>query len=127
MDGLLDWYLVGVAVGLGVAAGVPGTRRDVNRALSVGIVLAAAIAAGAIAALATGWAAVAALVGVAIGVFSFRHLSQAAVPAAALALAALALVPVLGYALALAAPILGRRLRRRASGRYAGLRVLAKD
>lgn len=127
MDGLLDWYLVGVAVGLGVAAGVPGTRGDVNRALSVGIVLAAAIAAGAIAALATGWAAVAALVGVAIGVFSFRHLSQAAVPAAALALAALALVPVLGYALALAAPILGRRLRRRASGRYAGLRVLAKD
>ena len=127
MEGLLDWYLVGVAAGLGVAAGVPGTRRDVSRALSVGVVLAAAIAAGAIAALVTGWAVVAALVGVALGVFSFRRLSQAAVPAAALAVAALALVPVLGYALALAAPILGRRLRRRAAGRYAGLRVLAKD
>ena len=127
MDGLLEWYLVGLALGLGVAAGVPGARRDVNRAVAVGVVLAVAVAAGAIAALVTGWAAVAALVGVALGVFSFRHLSQAAVPAATLALAALALVPVLGYLLALSAPVLGRRLRRRAAGRYAGLRVLAKD
>jgi hypothetical protein len=127
LDGLLEWYLVGVALGLGVAAGVPGTRRDVNRALAVGVVLAAAVAAGAIAALVTGWAVVAALVGVAVGVFSFRQLAQAAVPAAALALAALAIVPIVGYLLALVAPVLGRRLRRRASGRYAGLRVLAKD
>jgi hypothetical protein len=127
VDGLLDWYLLGVALGLGVAAGVPGARRDVNRALAVGVVGAAAVAAGAIAALATGWAVVAALVGVAVGVFSFRHLPAAAIPAAAIALAGLALVPALGYLEALLAPVLGQRLRRRAADRYAGLRVLAKD
>ena len=127
MDGLLDWYLIGVALGLGVAAGVPGTRRDANRAVAVAVVAAVAVAAGTIAALATGWAVVAALAGVAIGVFSFRHLASAAIPAAALALAVLALVPALGYLAAAAAPVLGQRLRRRSAGRYAGLRILAKD
>jgi hypothetical protein len=41
--------------------------------------------------------------------------------------AGLAFVPVLGYALAIAAPLAGIRLGRRAGSRYAGLRVLAKD
>ena len=126
MDGLFDWYWVGVALGLGVAAGIPGPRRETSRLFGA-FVLAAAAASGVIAALATGWAAVAVLVGVAIGVFSFRHLARAAVPAAALALAAVALVPALGYVAAALAPFLGERLRRRAAGRYAGLRILAKD
>ncbi len=126
MDGIFDWYWVGVALGLGVAAGIPGPRRESGR-LFGGFVLVAAAAAGVIAAVVTAWAAIAALAGVAIGVFSFRHLARTAVPAAALALAALAFVPVLGYLTALGAPILGERLRRRAAGRYAGLRILAKD
>jgi hypothetical protein len=41
--------------------------------------------------------------------------------------ALLALVPVLGYVLAIAVPALGLRLRRRAGKRYAGLRTLARD
>jgi hypothetical protein len=127
LDGLLDWYLLGVALGLGIAAGVPGVRGDVPRAVGVAAVGAVAVGAGLIAALATGWAVVAALAGVAIGVFAFRRLSAPAVPAATLAIAALALVPALGYVLTLAAPFLGERLRRRAGERYAGLRVLAKD
>jgi hypothetical protein len=127
LDGLLDWYLLGVALGLGIAAGVPGVRRDVPRVVTLAVVGACAIGAGAIAALATGWAVVAALVGVAIGVFAFRRLSSAAVPAAAIAIGALALVPAVGFAVAFLAPVLGERLRRRASERYAGLRVLAKD
>jgi hypothetical protein len=126
LDGLFDWYWLGVALGLGVAAGIPGPRRESGR-LFGGFVLVAAAAAGVIAAVVTAWAAIAALAGVAIGVFSFRHLARTAVPAAALALAALAFVPVLGYLTALGAPILGERLRRRAAGRYAGLRILAKD
>jgi hypothetical protein len=126
LDGIFDWYWVGVALGLGVAAGIPGPRRESGR-LFGGFVLVAAAAAGVIAAVVTAWAAIAALAGVAIGVFSFRHLARTAVPAAALALAALAFVPVLGYLTALGAPILGERLRRRAAGRYAGLRILAKD
>jgi hypothetical protein len=127
LDGLLDWYLLGVALGLGIAAGVPGPRRDVPRALTLAVIGACAVAAGVIAVLATGWAIIAALAGVAIGVFAFRRLSAAAVPAAALGIAVLALVPVLGYAVAALAPFLGERLRRRAGDRYAGLRILAKD
>jgi hypothetical protein len=127
MDGLFDWYWVGVALGLGVAAGIPGLPRDEGRRFAVGIVTFVAVAAGAIAALATLWAVLATLAGLAVGVFSFRRLARAAVPAAALGVAALAFVPALGYLEALVAPLLGERLRRRASGRYAGLRILAKD
>jgi hypothetical protein len=46
---------------------------------------------------------------------------------AALVLAALSFVPVLGYLLALAVPVLGLRARRRAGERHAGLRILARD
>lgn len=127
MDGVLDWYLLGVALGLGIAAGIPGLPRDEGRSFAVGMVTFVAIVVGVIAALWVVWAVFATLIGVAIGVFSFRRLARAAVPAASLAVAALAFVPVIGYVEAVLAPILGDRLRRRASGRYAGLRVLAKD
>lgn len=127
MDGFLDLYLLGVALGLGVAAGTPGQRREGNRVLALTLIIAAAVAAGLIAVFATGWAIVATIAGVAIGVFSFRHLAPSAVLAAALALALIALVPVAGYLEALMAPLLGERLRRRASDRFAGLRTLAKD
>jgi hypothetical protein len=46
---------------------------------------------------------------------------------AAVALAALAFVPGLGYVEAVAVPALGLRLRRRAPQRHAGLRTLARD
>jgi hypothetical protein len=46
---------------------------------------------------------------------------------AALVLAALSFVPVLGYLLALALPVLGLRVRRRSGERHAGLRILARD
>ena len=46
---------------------------------------------------------------------------------AALVLAGLAFVPVLGYVEALAAPVLALRMRRGGGGRYAGLRILARD
>jgi hypothetical protein len=127
VDGLFDWYWLGVALGLGIGAGIAGPHREGGRTLGVVVVALAAVGAGVIAALATGWGAIAALVGVAIGVFSFRHLSPAAAPAAALAAGVLALVPALGYLEAVAAPVLGQRLSRRAGQRYAGLRILARD
>jgi hypothetical protein len=43
-----------------------------------------------------------------------------------LVLAALALVPVVGYVEGIVVPLLGLRVRRRAAERYAGLRTLAK-
>lgn len=127
MDGLLDWYLLGLALGLGVAAGIPGLPREEGRGFAVGMVTVVAVASGVIAALAVVWAVFATLVGVAVGVFSYRKLARPAVPAASLAVAGLSLVPVLGYLVAAFSPVLGERLRRRAAGRYAGLRVLAKD
>jgi len=127
VDGLLDWYLLGLALGLGVAAGIPGLPREEGRGFAVGMVTVVAVASGVIAALAVVWAVFATLIGVAVGVFSYRKLARRAVPAASLAVAGLSLVPVLGYVVAAFSPVLGERLRRRAAGRYAGLRVLAKD
>ena len=46
---------------------------------------------------------------------------------AALVVAALALIPGVGYLEALVLPALGARLRRRGGERYAGLRILARD
>ena len=48
-------------------------------------------------------------------------------PVAAIVVAALALIPGVGYLEALALPALGARLRRRGGERYAGLRILARD
>ena len=127
MDGFWDWYFVGVALGLGVTAGIPGLPREQGREFAVGVATVVAVAAGFIAALVTLWAVLATLLGLAIGVFSFRRLAAAAIPAATLAAGVLALVPVLGYLEALLSPIVGARLRRRADQRYAGLRILAKD
>ena len=130
MDGVLDWYLLGVATGLGVAAGVAVVwlaGRGPLRLLAA-VLLAGAIAAVvAIGVLAIGWAFVGGGAGLAIAAASVRRLAAAALPAAALAAAALAAIPLVGYAEALLAPVLGARLGRRAETRYAGLRVLAKD
>ena len=67
------------------------------------------------------------VVGAALGFVALRGLSATAAPAAAVAAAALAFVPGAGYLEVPAAPLLGWRLRRRAAGRYAGLRTLARD
>jgi hypothetical protein len=123
MDGLLDWYLLGVALGLGVAAGAGRLGGRAARALAV-----AALVGGLVIAFFAGsavWAGP--FAGLALGVLFLRHLSREASLAATLGLGALALVPALGYVESLGAPLLGRRLTRRAESRYAGLRVLAKD
>jgi hypothetical protein len=46
---------------------------------------------------------------------------------AALVVAALAFVPLVGYLETLALPLLAARMRRRQPERYAGLRSLARD
>ena len=67
------------------------------------------------------------VVAAALGFLALRGLSPRAAPAAAVAAGAVAFIPAAGYVAVLAAPLLGWRLRRRAAGRYAGLRVLARD
>jgi uncharacterized membrane protein YhaH (DUF805 family) len=126
VDGFLDWYWLGVLLGLGVSAGVVGRE---GRRPFLGVILLALTAIAVVIALAgLAWWGLAAFAG--SGVVSglaLRRLSGAACLLGSLVTAGLSFVPALGYLLAVAAPLAGVRLGRRAGSRYAGLRVLAKD
>lgn len=126
VDGLFDWYWLGVIIGLGVSDGAMGkeARRPVLAVLFAAIVALAVV----LALVTIAWWAILAFGGAAlIAWYALRRLSPAARPLAAFVSAALAFVPVLGYALVAIVPLAGARLSRRADTRYAGLRVLAKD
>ena len=133
-----DWYTIGILVGVGAALGVAAT--GVARRALVGLAPAIAIA------LAIGFAfaqwdqAVGGLVGATCGALGSAPLVAGALRRGgtrggtalllglvALAGAALAFVPVLGYLEAVAVPVLGARLRRRSPDTHAGLRTLARD
>jgi hypothetical protein len=138
------WYWIGVAAGLGAAAGVllAGTLRVAAIALAV---VAAAVGAGlgyGIDAWRPGsWGdVVAGAAGGLAGALGAATIVRGAlrrggtafgtaliVGAAALVVAGLAWAPAVGYLEALALPALAARLRRRSPERYAGLRTLAKD
>jgi hypothetical protein len=127
VEGILDWYLLGVVVGLGVTAGAAAT--GVRGRFAYGI-LALAAAAGAVVVdvLALPWWALLAFAAAALaGWFALRRLSADALPAALLACVVLTALPALGYLAAVAVPFAGARLGRKAGSRHAGLRVLAKD
>ena len=117
-----------MVAGLGVAGAAAVAGAQSRRVLLVAFAL-TAVAAVVIGGRALPyWAWAAAWIGAsALGLVSLRRLSAAALPAATVAAAVLAFVPAVGYLEALVAPVVGWRLRRRAGGRYAGLRVLAKD
>jgi len=133
-----SWYWIGVCAGLGAALGVLGlgVLRDVRIALPLAVVAGAVVGW-----LLSDWAgAIAGGVGGVLGAFGATPTVRGAlarggtaggtavlVGGAALVLAALSFVPVLGYLVALALPVLGLRLRRRQGGRHAGLRILARD
>jgi hypothetical protein len=132
------WYWIGVSAGIGAAIGVLalGLVRDVRIALPL------AVAAGAGVGYVLGeWGGtIAGAVGAVLGTVGAtpvvrgtlarggtRAGTAVIVAGAAVVLAALSFVPVLGYLVALAIPALGARLRRRAGERHAGLRILARD
>jgi hypothetical protein len=126
MDGLLDWYWLGVLLGLGVADGAAG--REARRAVLGVVALVLLAAAVTIALVALAWWGLAAFAGAALVTWlALRRLSHPARLVATLAMGLLAFVPAVGYALAALAPLAGARLGRRAGTRYAGLRILAKD
>lgn len=132
------WYWIGVAAGVGAALGVLsiGVLRDVRFALPLAVATGAAVGW-----LVADWAAViAGAVGGVLGAIGASPTVRGAlarggtrggtavlVAGAALVIAALSFVPIVGYLLALALPVLGVRLRRRQGERHAGLRILARD
>ena len=137
------WYWIGVSAGLGAAAGtlVAGFAARIV-ALAVAVAAAAGVGLGVLvdawqSGSAGDWTAGA--LGGALGAAGAAVVVRGAlrrggtsggtavlVGVAALAVAGLAFVPVLGYLEALALPSLAARLRRRSPERYAGLRTLAK-
>ena len=137
-----EWYRIGLAAGIGavaalVAAGwLARTRPGALLAILIGA--AAGIAVG----LALGdWKdAVGGAIGGLLGGIGGTSLAAGTlrrggtttgtgilIGLAGVGIAALALVPFLGYLEALALPALAARARRRGPERYAGLRTLARD
>jgi hypothetical protein len=139
-----SWYWIGLATGIGVGAGtaigslLPEGRPGVVAGLAAVLGVAAGIGIGL---LIGGWPEAAgggsggllgAVSSVPIVAGALRgggtRLGVAALVAlAGLVVAALGLVPGLGYGEAVAAPLLAVRLRSRVGKRHAGLRILAKD
>ena len=137
-----DWYTVGLVAGLATALGVllatalapvrGGALIAILAGIGGGIVIGAAV-----------WQweeAIAGAVGGALGALGASEIVRGAlrrggtrggttllVAAAAVVLAALALVPVIGYLEAVVVPAVAARLRRRSGRTYAGLRILARD
>ena len=137
-----DWYWIGVACGIAVGAGVLLAALLAGRRglLAAAVVLAAG--AGILIGLGVGeWdEAAGGLVGGPLGALGAAQVvagtlrrggtrfgTAALVGGVAIALAALAWVPGLGYLEAVVVPALAARLRRRSPERYAGLRTLARD
>jgi hypothetical protein len=137
-----DWYTIGLALGLGTAIGVlfAGLLSATPLGRAAAVVLAGAagalagamiedwteIAGGAIGGMVSAVAAAIVVAG-ALRRGGTRGGLALIVAAIAAGLAVLAFVPVAGYLIAAAVPVLALRLRRTQSERYAGLRTLAKD
>jgi hypothetical protein len=137
-----DWYTIGTALGLGVAFGVLfAGLLSATRLGRIAAIVLAGVAGGVAGLLLGDWpelvaGAAAGLVGAASAVVivagalrrgGTRGGLALIVGVAAVGIAALAFVPVVGYLEAIGLPLLALRLRRTQADRYAGLRSLAKD
>ncbi len=138
------WYWIGVAAGLGAAAGV--LLAGALRVAVIAVVLVAAAAGAGIGVAVDAWQPgswgdiAAGAAGGLAGAFGAAQIVRGAlrrggtaggtaliVAGAAVLTAGIAWIPALGYLEALALPALAVRLRRRQPERYAGLRTLARD
>ena len=136
-----DWYVIGVTLGLGLAAGV--LFAGILAGLSFGWVTSTlgALGVGLVAGLLVhDWTgAGGGVVGALVGTFSTAVVVRGALRSgatiggtavilsgAAVGIALLALIPVAGYVLAVALPVIAVRRARNEPKRYAGLRTLAK-
>jgi hypothetical protein len=136
LDGVGDWYSIGILVGAGAAIGVAAVAILLRLVPALLVAVSAALGF-----VIFGWPqAVGGAVGAACGALGAAPLATGSLRrggtrggtaillvGAAVVLAALAFVPVLGYLEAVAVLVFGLRLRRRAPDRHAGLRTLARD
>jgi hypothetical protein len=136
-----DWYSIGVFAGLGVALGVAAAGVFGGRRLALAAPLVAAVAGVVLGIVfADAQEAAAGGVGGVLGAVGALELVRGAlarggtalatallVLGAAVVIAGLAFVPIVGYVELVVVPALGMRLRRRSGKRYAGLRTLARD
>lgn len=136
-----SWYTVGLCLGLGLGlavaiTGILGSNvLGIGAAAVAGAVLGGAIGllvgempetiAGAVGGL-LGALAAAAVVGGALRRGATRFGVGAYMGALGVLVCLLALIPIAGYALAVALPALAARMRGRQAARFAGLRTLAK-
>jgi hypothetical protein len=134
----MDWYSIGILVGVGAAIGLALTGALLR--LVPSLLAAAAVSAGLGFAFGQWDEALGGVVGAACGALGSAPVVAGALrrggtrggtaiilAGASLVGVALAFVPVVGYLEALAVPLLGARLRRRSPDRHAGLRSLARD
>jgi hypothetical protein len=127
MDGALDWYVLGVVFGLGVAAGAAAAGARRAPAWVAVTVVAGVVALALVLTVLPWWTIAAFVAALVVALASLRRLSADAIPAAILGAVVAAAIPLLGYVAVAATPIAGARLNRRAESRHAGLRILAKD
>ena len=140
------WYWIGVSLGLGAAVGVliggaVGAVRTIVFAAGVAVLAGAAIGFGIDEWQPGGWGdIVAAAIGGLLGLLATAQIVSGAlrrggtrggtatlVTGAALVVAGLSFIPVVGYVVAVALPAVAARVRRTRPERYAGLRTLARD
>ena len=136
-----DWYEIGITLGLGVAAGL--LLAGIVAAWRYGVLLSTlgALAIGAVAGLLIkGWIGLpGALLGALIGAVSASIVARGAlrrgattggtaflVGSASLFIAMLALIPLVGYVIAVVVPAVAARRARQEPERHAGLRSLAR-
>jgi hypothetical protein len=137
-----EWYRIGLALGLGIGIGGLLSALVAPRRALLAVVAIAAVAVGAgVGYLIGGWhEAIGGGIGGVLGSLVIATIvagtlkrggtrggTATLVGLGSLALAALAVVPFLGYVEAVALPALTGRARRRQPERYAGLRSLARD
>lgn len=136
-----SWYTIGLCLGLGLGlsvaiTGILGTNvLGIGAAAVVGAVLGGAIGlaigdmaetiAGAVGGILGALSAAAVVVG-ALRRGATRFGVGAYMGALGVLIFLIALIPVAGYVLAVALPILAARMRGRQAARFAGLRTLAK-
>ncbi|MGZ4380334.1 MAG: hypothetical protein ACXVZ3_02775 [Gaiellaceae bacterium] len=136
------WYTIGLCVGVGIGTGVllSGLLASWRIGVVVAVILAAAAGVGVGYAFFSWPEALGGGIGGVLGALGAAGIVRGTlrrggtrlgtavlVGLAGVGLAVLAVIPVVGYLEAVVIPVLAVRLRRRDDGRFAGLRILARD